>query len=104
MLGFILWAAAGVLFMGLGVFCFRAKKPMGFWANVKAPEVKDAKAYNRALGKMWCVFGGAFILLGLPLLMKKIGVGALISVLGTVFLILAMMAVYSQVIEPKYRK
>ena len=104
MLAFILWAVTGGLFIGIGIVCFRAKKPMGFWANVKAPEVRDAKAYNRALGKMWCVFGAVFILLGLPLLSGQNAAGVLISVLGTVFLILAVTAVYSQVIEPKYRK
>lgn len=104
MLTFILWAAAGCIFIGIGVFCFRAKRAMGFWANAKVMEVRDVKAYNRAMGKMWCGFGGLFILLGLPLLSGQNAPGVLITILGSVFLILAVAVIYSQIIEPKYKK
>ena len=67
-MGFIIWALVGMLFIIGGIYCINSKKEVafGFWANAKtAPiEVKNIKAYNKALGKLWCAYGFFFILLG----------------------------------------
>lgn len=42
-IGFIIWCIMGVLFIGLGIFAFTAKKAVGFWANAKMFEVTDVK-------------------------------------------------------------
>lgn len=103
MIGFIIWAACGVLFLIMGGYAFFAGKPMGFWSNTKVPEIADVKSYNRAVGILFCVYGIVFILLGLPLLAGRNSPYILISILGVMFETLAIMIAYTR-IEQKYRK
>ena len=103
---FMIWAGFGGLFAGYGVYAFFAKRtaPFGFWANAHVFQVKDVKAYNRAVGKLWCVFGVVFILLGIPLLKGQNSPYILLSVLGCMLEAITAMVVYVTVIERKYRK
>lgn len=105
MLGFAIWAAAGIAFISLGLYAFFSKREVafGFWANAKMFPVKDVHAYNRAVGKMWCVFGAVFILLGLPLLGGQNSPGAILTIIGAMIEAIAVAVVYTVVIEPKYR-
>lgn len=106
MIGFLIWELGGVIFLGLGIYDWHAKStaPFGFWANAEVVQVEDVKAYNKALGKLFCVFGAVFMLLGIPLLGGQNTAGALISILGAMFEAIAAMAVYTTKIEGKYRK
>lgn len=106
MLAFILWTALGAAFILFGIFAAHSKKEkaFGFWANAKMFPVKDVRAYNRSVGKLWIVFGAGLILLGIPLLGGKNSPYALLSVLGIMIEAIAAMAVYVMVIEKKYRK
>ncbi len=104
MLAFGIWAAVGCVFLGVGVFAFFAKKPMGFWANQRTFAVNDVAKYNRAVGKCWCVYALAFILLGLPLLAGQNSPLVMISILGVVLASISLMVVYLLVITPKYQK
>ena len=104
MIGFIIWALAGCCFAGLGIYAFFSKNAMPFWANTGMFAVSDVRRYNRAMGKCWCVFGGVFIALGLPLLAGQNTPFVLLSVLGVVVETIAFMAIYTLVIEKKYRK
>ena len=99
------WAAFGAAFIVLGVYVAFGKKEkaFGFWANAKTPPVKDIKKYNRALGRLWCVFGVVFILLGLPLLSGQNSPLIIVSILGVMFSVIAAMAVYEVGIVKKYR-
>lgn len=105
-LAFIIWLLLSLFFVGMGIHCFVSKKeqPFGFWANAETLPVKDVKAYNRALGKLWCVYGVVLALLGLPLLQGQNSAGVIISILGTMFASIGAMVVYVTVIEKKYRK
>lgn len=103
-IGFIIWSAVGCLFIGLGIYSFYAKKPMGFWANVQMFEVTDRKKYNAAVGKLFSVFGIVFILLGLPLLSVQNSPWIFLSVIGALVECIIAMIVYTVVIEEKYRK
>ncbi len=103
-LGFFLWTVCGAVFIGIGIFSLFAKKPLGFWANAETFAVDDVKGYNRALGKLWTVYGAAFILLGLPLLAgQNSPLIVLVSVPGVMAATIAAMCVYTLVIEKKYR-
>ena len=100
---FIIWALLGILFIVEGIYCIKSKKEVafGFWSNGKKPsiEVKNIKAYNKALGKLWCVYGFLLILLGdqnSPLI--------LITLIGAILEVIILMAVYTIRIEGKYRK
>ncbi len=105
-IGFLIWCIAGAFFFGMGIFCLFSKKarPMGFWANVKVFEVTDLKKYNTAMAKLFCTFGIVFILFGLPLLAEQNTGWILLSVVGPMILSITAMAVYTIVIEKKYRK
>lgn len=103
MIALILWGLCGALFFGLGIYCFFAKKQVGFWANAEVPPVTDVKAFNRAVGRLWCGFGIVFVLLGLPLATDNTILILLVSTLGTVYEVIALIVIF-MCIENKYRK
>ncbi|EQK47440.1 putative membrane protein [[Clostridium] bifermentans ATCC 19299] len=107
-MGFIIWALLGILFIVEGIYCIKSKKEVafGFWSNGKKPsiEVKNIKSYNKALGKLWCVYGFFLILLGLPLLGDQNSPLIIITLIGVILEVIILMAVYTIKIEGKYRK
>ena len=106
MLAFSIWTFGGIAFIGLGIYDLASKKTLafGFWANANPPQIDNVKAYNRALGKLWCIFGIVFILFGIPLLKGQNSSYILISVVGVTFESIIAMSVYTIKIENKYRK
>lgn len=48
-----------VIFLGIGIYSFKNNIPMHFWSGsiVEAKEITDIKAYNKAVGTMWIVYG-----------------------------------------------
>lgn len=107
-MAFIIWLLVGMLFIIGGIYCINSKKEVAFafWANVKtAPiEVKNIKAYNKALGKLWCAYGFFFILLGIPLLEEQNSPLIIITSIGAILEVIIFIAVYTIKIEGKYRK
>ena len=103
MIGFIIWLVIGLFFIGNGLYCLKAKEATGFWANAKTVPIGDVKSYNRAMGKLWCIYGGIMILLGIPLLLGN-KVWILVSIAGIMFESIFLMIVYTLKIEKKYRK
>lgn len=107
-IGFFLWSIVGIAFLALGIFDCVAKTevPAGFWANAKTipVEEEDVPAYNRAVGKLWIVYGLLFLLFGLPLLAGQNSPLIFITVIGTMVETIITMVVYTVVIENKYRK
>lgn len=106
MLAFIIWLIVSLFFVVWGFITYFSKsaKPFGFWANAEVAEMKDVKAYNRALGKLWCVYGVFLALLGIPLLGGQNSAGLILTILGTMLISIGAMVVYVVVIEAKYRK
>ncbi len=103
-IGFIVWCIFGSFFLVLAVCTWFAKKPMRFWANADVFEVSEIPKYNRAVSKLFGLFGILLIALGTPLLAGQNSAWSLIPVFGTMLASIAAMAVYSLVIEKKYRK
>ena len=105
-LAFIFWSIIGLLFIILGIYAFFSKKaqPMGFWANAKMFEVTDVRKYNAAMGKLFIGFGMIFIILGLPLLSGQNSALIILSAFGVMAEVILMMAIYTIVIEKKYKK
>lgn len=104
LISFILWTFCGVFLMGFGVRAYRAKEAVSFWANAKTVPMADVKHYNRAVAKLWLVAGLVFILLGIPLLLAgQNSALVMISIIGVMFWVIALMIVYTR-IEAKYRK
>lgn len=106
LLGFIIWTILGCAFIGLGIYAFVSKKevPFSFWANADTFPVNNVKAYNRAVGKLWCVYGIVLILLGTPLLSRQNSGIIIVSILGMMAEAIVAMVIYVVVIEKKYRK
>ena len=105
---FIIWTIMGVIFVLVGIYDMNSikEKPFGFWANAEVGPIEEIKAYNRALGRLWCVYGILFVLMGLPLLnFNEQNEGLIIiPIVGTVLISIGTMAVYTIGIEAKYRK
>ena len=58
----------GGLFYGIGTWALKSRKPFGFWANgkeIKAEDVSDIAAYNRACARMWKLYSIPYWLCGL---------------------------------------
>lgn len=104
MIGFIVWAIVGCFLIGVGISAFFSKKEVGFWANAKTAPVNDIKKYNYAVGKLFVLYGVIFVLLGTPLLCGQDSSYILLSILGIMIETIAVMAIYTLVIEKKYRK
>lgn len=100
---FIMWAIFGLLFIVIGIVDFFVKKPVGFWANCETIPVENVKKYNRSVGMLFCIYGLVFILLGVPMLWMDFP-WILITMPGIMLESIAIMIVYTVVVEPKYRK
>lgn len=103
-IAFIIWIMVSLVFVIIGIYDLRADEVVGFWSNGKRPEVmpENRKAYNRAVGILWIAFALVFMLLGLPLLAGDNSPLIVITLLGSLADIVALMAVYVLVIEKKY--
>ncbi len=105
MMGFVIWMLVSLIFLGFGLSSFKAKNPVGFWANVKPPEIENVKAYNRAVGKLWCVFAVVLALLGFPFLVAEQNSPLFfITIVGVMLEVIVVAVVYTVKIESKYRK
>jgi len=105
-MAFVIWLLMSIAFVILGIYACISKKEVafGFWANAAAPEVTDVQGYNKALGKLWVVFGVAFGIIGLPLLAGQNSAIIILSVLGAMFLSVGTMIYYTLAIEARYKK
>lgn len=92
----------GLVFMGIGIAAFRMKNPIHFWSGsvVKSEEVTDVKAYNKANGWMWLVYGGLFILTAV-VAFYKLTYGGIMLAIDTVPGLFILMSIYTR-IEKKY--
>ncbi len=104
LIGFGIWCMAGLFFIALGVYALFSKKAVGFWANAEMFQVTDAKKYNRAMCKLFCIMGIIFIFLGFPLLWKEAALWILFSCIGVMIEVIVAMIIYTTVIEKKYKK
>ena len=106
MAAFLIWLFVSALFIAYGIHAFISKKavPFSFWANAKVFEVNDVRAYNRAVGKLWCVFGIVLALFGIPLLKGQNSLYVMLSIVGVMAEAIAAMVDYVVVIEKKYRE
>ena len=58
----LIMVPCAALFTGIGIYAMRRKKPMHFYAGseVKAWQIRDIPAYNRANGWMWIGYSLGF--------------------------------------------
>ena len=102
--GFIIWSVVAALMLGIGLWAWKAKKPVGFFAGVKPPEVKNVVKYNHAVAKIWFAYAALFGLCGVPLLfLKQNSPYFVLSILGVVFASIGIAVAYHLVLS-KYEK
>lgn len=92
-----------LLLTGIGICALRSKKPMWFWSGteVKAEEIGDVPAYNRANGTMWIAYSLMFWLSTAAGLVNMKTGGVLLVVSSTGGSVLLMLA-YHRILN-KYR-
>ncbi|AET67804.1 hypothetical protein Desor_2202 [Desulfosporosinus orientis DSM 765] len=88
-----------IVFIGIGIFALNKKSPMHFWSGteVKAAEISNVRAYNRANGIMWIVYGSAYVLAAMLGLVFRNAIGVAIIInctLGLIILIIAYRHIY----------
>lgn len=61
-----MWSVA-LFFIAIGIYARNRKTPMWLWSGYKisADKITDLKAYNRANGKMWCMFSIPLWIIGI---------------------------------------
>ena len=106
---FMIWLLIGMFFIVEGINCIKSKKEVafGFWSTGKKPDIQEQniKLYNKSLGKLWCVFGAIFILLGIPFLTEEQNSPIfIISMIGVIFEVIMLIVIYVTKIENKYKK
>lgn len=104
LLGFAMWELVGIFFIAMGIGAFFAKKAVGFFNNVRVLPMRDVKAYNRAVGKLFIGYGAVFMLLGLPILGGQNAAVLMFSILGAMAETIGAMAVYLLAIQNKYEE
>ena len=103
-IGFVIWSAVSLMLLGIGIWTRRSEKPAGFFSGVRPPEVSDVRQYNRAVSVIWFIYAILFEMLGIPLLALKQNSGGFIwSMLGVVFITIALPVAYNRVLL-KYQK
>lgn len=103
--GFSAFALIGLFFLIMGIRCRHSDKPSGFWANAEQFEVTDARAYNKAMSKLWFVAAVLYTALGLPLLTPaNVLLVILVSIIGCMIVTIGIMIFFTTVIEPKYKR
>ncbi len=101
----IIMVPTSLLFTSIGIYAWRRKKPMWFWAGdtVSEDEITDVRAYNRANGIMWLCFSLPLWIGIIVVVCHSISLGAnILLVDGTVGVVL-MMITYT-FIRKKYKK
>ena len=97
---FILWSLISLVFLGIGIWSWRSKKPVGFFSGVRPPAVSDVRKYNRAVAMLWFVYALLFVLLGLPFLfLKRHSAGFLLSVLGVPVISIGLAVAYTRILR-----
>ena len=99
----IIMVPVSLLFTGLGIYAWRRRQPMWFWSGskVKASEISDIAAYNRANGIMWLAFSVIFwisTILGC----RSMKTGGIILIAGCIIVGPLLPIVYERIYE-KYR-
>ncbi|HIR93791.1 MAG TPA: hypothetical protein IAB98_10280 [Candidatus Egerieimonas intestinavium] len=66
-MGLVLLWCGGLLCLVIGFYTRNQRKPMCLWGGLRVWEsqVKNVQAYNRAVGRMWCVTSIPFWICGL---------------------------------------
>lgn len=101
----IIMVPTSLLFTSIGIYAWRRKKPMWFWAGdtVSEDEITDVRAYNRANGIMWLCFSLPLWIGIIVSMCHNIILGANIMLVDATAGLVLMMIAYT-FIRKKYKK
>ncbi|MDO4975706.1 MAG: hypothetical protein Q4E53_00435 [Eubacteriales bacterium] len=101
---FAVFTLVAILIFAIAITTWKSEKAVGFFTGIKPPKVKNVKAYNHAVAKIWFVFAVIFELLGLPFLW--IGGDSVYGLIVSIFVMiwaLGLIITYL-IVEQKYKK
>ena len=101
----IIMVPTSLLFTSIGIYAWRRRKPMWFWAGdtVSEDEITDVRAYNRANGIMWLCFSLPLWIGTIVVVCHNIILGTNIMLLDATVGLVLMMITYT-FIRKKYKK
>ncbi len=103
-MGFGIWSITAMIFVLVGISAWKSKEEVGFFTFAKPAKMNDVVKYNHAVGKLWFSFAVIFEIIGMPFLFAEQNSPVwIVTVLGVMLLVIAIMVVYLR-IEKKYRK
>lgn len=100
----MIYAACCALFYVLGLYALLSKKPMGMRSSERRrSKVKDVRGYNRAIAKLFFVYGTVLLVCGVPTILEISPIAAMmISTLG-ISCASILLFVFAVKIEKTYR-
>lgn len=102
-LGFVVCVLVALCFFGIGMSYLKSEKTVGFFSNVRPPEIREVAKFNRGIAIIWFVSAAFFVLLGVLFLFCKQNSPAFIfMVLGIMAWLIGILIAYFRV-EAKYR-
>lgn len=99
---YLCWLAGDAVTLIFGIYAWLAKEPVRFWTVGQKIQVNSIKKYNHAVAKLWFLLTIGLAAFGLPLISGQNSAWIVVSILGTVFLSIIVMVIYTR-IEKKYR-
>ncbi len=92
------------IFIGMGVYSFKRKSPMFFWAGmeIKENEITNVTLYNRDNGLMWITFGLVYVLWAVLALILSPRVIAVPFIVSSFAGVIVLMIIYQKILN-KYR-
>ena len=95
---FIFWTIVALMFVGIGIWAWTSKTAVGFFAGVKAPEVKDPIKYNHQVATLWFAYALIYELLGIPFLFfKQNSAMFIVTLLGVMALTIGILVAYTYI-------
>lgn len=103
-IGFVIWSIVSVIFICIGISCWKSKEAVGFFTFCNAPIVleENVAKYNHSVAGLWMIVAILLEIIGIPIIFLEQNSPAFIFVVfAVIILIIAMMCAYIR-IESKY--
>ena len=103
-IAFVIWTVISLVLAGIGIRDWNASDAVGFFTGTRPPEVKDVRAYNHDVARLWFGYALVFELLGIPFLFLKQNSALLVPfMMGVPVISIALMIIYHKILQ-KHRK
>ncbi len=76
LINFCMYFFVGIIFIVIGIYTYKMKKPCGFWSGETPPKNEDVynvKEYNNKHGIMWIIYGVSVFIASVPMYFKTNG-------------------------------